>query len=642
MKKGSDARRAFDRALQALPVTQHKEIWELYIFWAKDFGVSESVIKIYRRFLMFDSSFREEFVEYLISCGQYEEATRQLAICVDDEHFVSSLGRTKHQLWINLCNLCASHPEDTSRALNVDSVIRAGIAKFSDEVGRLWCRLADFYIKQGHFEKARDVFEEGLNSVVTVRDFSLIFETYLQVEESLLSEKMGSSTSSQEEKEVEYLFSRLEYLVDQRPLLLNSVLLRQNPQLVETWLQRSKLLQNDPSRQVMCLIEALQVIDTNSFPTNGGKKVKAVYSNTSTSDAPSSASSSLAGVSRLWLALSSFYEQKGDYEQASAVLSRGVHTGKFHSVDDLARIWCAWAELELQQGHHHKALSIVREAVTEPSMGMKDQGVQSRIHRNGKIWRLYVDLEECFGTLDSCRAAYERAFDWKLITPIMVLNYAAILEEHHFFEDSFQVYEKSLALFGFPEVKKIWKSYLKQFWTRYGTSKVERWRDLWEQALLQCPSTEVAEFALEYAKGEESMANYRQALAIYHRALGQLPDEQKADWYRLMIKKVEKFYGWMKSRPLYEKAIQELPEDQARSFCLDYAAMERKLGEIDRARAIFLHGSQFSDPRKASSYWKIWREFEEMHGNEDTFRDMLRVQRTIEAAYSQVSIFFLL
>lgn len=32
-------------------------------------------------------------------------------------------------------------------------------------------------------------------------------------------------------------------------------------------------------------------------------------------------------------------------------------------------------------------------------------------------------------------------------------------------------------------------------------------------------------------------------------------------------------------------------------MCLQYAQLETKLGEIDRARAVYSHGSQFSDPR---------------------------------------------
>ncbi len=57
-------------------------------------------------------------------------------------------------------------------------------------MGRLWTSLADYFIRRGLFEKARDVYEEGLTSVVTVRDFSLVFDALTQFEESLVAAKM--------------------------------------------------------------------------------------------------------------------------------------------------------------------------------------------------------------------------------------------------------------------------------------------------------------------------------------------------------------------------------------------------------------------------------------------------------------------
>lgn len=71
---------------------------------------------------------------------------------------------------------------------------------------------------------------------------------------------------------------------------------------------------------------------------------------------------------------------------------------------------------------------------------------------------------------------------------------------------------------------------------------------------------------------------------------------------------------------------------------MKYAELETKLGEIDRARGIFSHGSQMSDPRTSKTYWKAWQEFEVRHGNEDTFREMLRIKRSVQAQYNtQVS-----
>ena len=70
---------------------------------------------------------------------------------------------------------------------------------------------------------------------------------------------------------------------------------------------------------------------------------------------------------------------------------------------------------------------------------------------------------------------------------------------------------------------------------------------------------------------------------------------------------------------------------------LQYMALERKLGEIDRARAILAHGSQFADPRRDPAFWQSWHEFEVAHGNEETFREMLRVKRSVQTAFSQVN-----
>lgn len=62
--------------------------------------------------------------------------------------------------------------------------------------------------------------------------------------------------------------------------------------------------------------------------------------------------------------------------------------------------------------------------------------------------------------------------------------------------------------------------------------------------------------------------------------------------------------------------------------------METGLREIDRARAVLIYGSQLADPRRDPNYWKTWHEFEVSYGNEETFREMLRVKRSVQAAYN--------
>ena len=48
--------------------------------------------------------------------------------------------------------------------------------------------------------------------------------------------------------DVDVRLARLEYLMDRRPVLLSSVLLRQNPHNVHEWHKRAKLFTEDPAQ----------------------------------------------------------------------------------------------------------------------------------------------------------------------------------------------------------------------------------------------------------------------------------------------------------------------------------------------------------------------------------------------------------
>jgi pre-mRNA-splicing factor SYF1 len=80
-----------------------------------------------------------------------------------------------------------------------------------------------------------------------------------------------------------------------------------------------------------------------------------------------------------------------------------------------------------------------------------------------------------------------------------------------------------------------------------------------------------------------------------------------------------------------------LEPDQVLDIGLKFSAIEKKLGEIERARAIMIHISQFSDPSENENlelFWKFWEEFELTHGNEDTFSEMVRIKRSVASKYS--------
>ena len=149
----TETRAAFDRALKALPVTQHERIWEIYLAFAKKCPVTETAVRIYRRYLQFEPEGVEEYVEFLLGAGRVGEAALKLAELLNQDSFVSTKGKSRHQLWMQLCELVCKHPMEVKQ-LRVEAIIRSGLRTFSDEAGHLWCALADYFIRLALFEQA--------------------------------------------------------------------------------------------------------------------------------------------------------------------------------------------------------------------------------------------------------------------------------------------------------------------------------------------------------------------------------------------------------------------------------------------------------------------------------------------------------
>lgn len=624
MRRSTQLRHCFDRALRALPITQHEKVWPRYVAWAEKCDVTQCALNAHTRRCMLEPNKREALCDWLVAQGDHGRAASELAACLNDADFVSPSGKSKHQLWMRLCDLCAAHPEDLPSLLDVDQIIRSGLSRFRDEVGRLWCKLADYYIRLGRFEEARNIYEEAVTTVVTARDFGLVFDAYSRFEESVLEAKMAKLETEPEEidpdrdpfvpteqEDVDFRLARLEHLMERRPLLLSSVLLRQNPHAVAEWHARAEIYEDDPAKAIECYSDAVKTVDP--LQATGRPHT-------------------------LWTAFASFYEQRNDLANARVVLERATEQD-FKTVDDLACVYCFWVEMELQREHHEEALNVARQAVLEPARRRrltKEQiPVQEKVYRSSKLWSLYLDLEESLGTLDSARAAYDRCLDLKVATPQIVVNYASMLEEKEYYEDAFGAYERGVGLFHWPHVRELWFGYLQAFHARYGGTKLERSRDLYEQALRKAPAADAATLLVDYAKLEEAHGLGRRAMAVYERAALKADDDRAFAAWRLYAAKVERAYGAPKARSVYERAVKALnKDDEAKRMCLAFATLERGLGEVDRARAILAHGAQFADPRLDDHYWQTWRDFEVQHGNEDTFREMLRVKRSVETARS--------
>ncbi|TDH65927.1 hypothetical protein CCR75_005689 [Bremia lactucae] len=630
MRLVTGRRHVFDRALRALPITQHHRIWTPYLAFIKQIGVSRTAVRVYKRYLMLEPSKRGEFVDYLVSVEQYGEASLQLVQLIEAvQENTLSIDRTLHSMWMQLCDMVSQHPTRVAQSLDVEAILRSGMTQFSDEVGQLWCSLATYFVRLGSFESARDVYEEGIRTVLTVRDFSMIFDAYVKFIEAMLTAEMelaaGPHEDDQEDEDdemdhqaqVDRLLKVYENMAERRPLLLNSVLLRQNPHNVREWEKRVELVKADPGKVIRTYAEAVKTVDSVK---SGGR------------------------LPTLWIQFAKFYDSHGDLDNARAIFKKAIDI-KYRTFQELASVYCEWAELEVGRENFDQALAIVRKACTTPpsrTLRLRKQQTftaKDNVHLSVKLWTLRLDLEESLGDLESTRGAYNEIFEHKIITPQMVLHFAAYLEENKYFEESFRTFERGLALFPkFPHAGDLWQTYLTQFVKRYAGSKVERTRDLFEQAICAAPDKSVHLYYEMYADFEEQHGMLRNVMTIYERASDAVPDNEKLSIYNKFVKKAQKFFGVARVRDVYEKGIGKLPDKYVSPLSLKFAQLETKLGEFDRARAIYSHASQFCDPRHhEKTFWKLWHEFEVSHGSEHTFLEMLRIKRSVVAQYSQVN-----
>jgi len=688
-------RHLVNRALEALPVTQHFKIWPVLLKYYQSNNNNDSIsanyipketkLSVLRRYVQYNPSATKEVADFLADdLGQWGEAALMYVDLLNHDDvrdgngagisgssshpkdtIITTTAAQRKDLWMSLAKICTRHPVESEIGLDFEAIVRAILTNSNNSnsniksgtgalrylpremEGILWSQLADAWIRRGEFQLARSVYEEAIESVSRVRDFTILMDAYLQYEESLLEANMESQVEMMNEEEVEeekeekgdnnedwdillprqmddgnrpnsmsdleLALARAEDLTTRRPILLNGVLLRQNPDDVGEWLKRAQLYKENG--QVHQAADALE---------EGLKTVKARRAVGGNSN-------------QMVLHLAKIYEENcKEVAMARNLFDRICNQWfyEFKNVDDLAECYVAWVELELRHESWDDALDIIRASVIIPPFAPKwIRGLPKSL----RLWDLLLDLEESLGTVQTTKDAYSRAIEQKVSTPLHILNFATFLTEQKYFEESFSAYERGIELFRYPGVKLIWKAYLGSFLKRYGGTKIERTRDLFQRCLDGCPPEESTDLFLSNGKFEEEHGLTKRALGVYRQMSQTVPIEDKYTAYQLFIAKTAQYLGQTATRDIYQNAVQELQDDAAAKLCLDFANMETFLQEIDRARTVLTYGAQMVDPRRDEEYWKTWNEFEISHGNEETFREMLRIKRSVEASFSTVN-----
>lgn len=99
--------------------------------------------------------------------------------------------------------------------IGAESILTDALQRYPEEAARLWVFTADYYTRLGEFDRARQVFDQSMDTCETVAAFGILYSAYLKFEQTLA-----------DMSEADEDYDRLEQLLERRPFLLSNVVLR--------------------------------------------------------------------------------------------------------------------------------------------------------------------------------------------------------------------------------------------------------------------------------------------------------------------------------------------------------------------------------------------------------------------------------
>lgn len=501
--------------------------------------------------------------------------------------------------------------------------------------------LAKYYISRGRLDSCGDLLKKSLQQTLSYSDFDRIYNFYLLFEQQcsqfILEElKENNSKSFKQEHWAEKLqghMATFESLINLHDIYLNDVALRQDPNLVETWMKRVSL-QKTSAEKCNIYSEAILKIDARKVSTPGS-------------------------FGKLWCAYGDVYWRANATSTARELWTQSLKV-PYPFIEDLEEIYLNWADRELDKEGIERAVSVLEDALHIP----KNTGILLEKYNNGhrkvpaqtilfnslRIWSKYIDFLEAYCPNDAnssnrifnkTKMAYNSVIDLKLITPAMAENFALLLQNHHEVVESFQVYEKTIPLFP-PEIQyELWIEYLEVATShRLSSLSPEHIRFLFEKALgsLCSNGIDCKTIFIAYSVFEERISGLvRRCIEILHK--GAMQDavsvsthlESRLQLWRMCISKAKSTLGPSVARELYQECIQVLPNPKAVEFVIKFSNFESSIGETIRAREILAYGAKLLPPSRNIELWDSFEIFELKHGDKETYKDMLKMKKLLDS-----------
>lgn len=616
-------KRELDTALFRLDSQYHGPVWKLYLDYADRSGGSEGA-RIYYRFIACGdlqdgpNMTIDEIALRIAELGDYGLARKVISTLWSTNRPLSRLLSLVISEFCDLLGNSSFNDDEYFEELVMDA---AGL--FPDMKSEFLVKLAQYYVTHGNREKAFHFFVRALRASKSTKEVTTAFDLFTKY----LEESSADIPNHQ--------LQLYEKLLDDRPLYVNDVKLKQEINLVDHWLERIDLLLAMDRKEEMLttFVKAIRSINP----------LKAVY----TSD----------NLATIWIRYADVYVAQGDHDTANMIFSRAIKS-QFRTTDELVDIHIAWAELLLERSDED-ALNHITELLRD---GDNEDNSQNQLLRSPKLWEFRIDLLKAISSdsrsLENPQVVLGDMISAKVITLKILLDYAEYLQSEQLWDQFFSALEMGISAFVLGEAGyEIWKVYLPKL-RQLNSTKVDTMRDAYERCIAQVPPFRSKDFSIQYADFEQRNGLVSKAVRILRQsiiALTRAYDEKNAysrtelnqisdDKYDLYVKILDMIAHYLKDIDMCREEFVNAVEDQhlttpnTLDLCLRFIKFETTNHELTRARALFRYAGGLGNPQHhmMKTTWRAWEEFELEHGTEDTYKQMLKFKREVAKEFAEI------
>lgn len=316
-----------------------------------------------------------------------------------------------------------------------------------------------------------------------------------------------------------------------------------------------------------------------------------------------------------WIKWAKFEEENnGDADDVRNIFGQAVETLGDAFIDE--RLFMAYARFEARLKEYDRARAIYKFALDK-----LPRSKAAILHKS------YTTFEKQFGDregvedviLSKRRVQYEEQVKANPKNYDAWIDFIRMEETGSDIDRVRDVYEKAIAQLPPTQEKRHWRRYI-YLWIFYAlyeemeTKDIARARQIYIECLRLVPHKKFtfAKIWIFKAQFEIRQGDLLAARKTMGQAIGMCPKDRLFKGY---IDLELKLFEFVRCRTLYEKQIEHSPSNS--SAWIKFAELERGLGDIDRARAIFELAVAQATLDMPELVWKAYIDFEEEEAEED-------------------------